>query len=227
MTVGLTNNYGNVWNTTTTPKTASVTVTATDWLAVLIAGRSNATTFTVSGGTGLVWTQQTAISANASAPSTSIYTCPPTSSQTFTISVAQSSTFAWGFIVLQLSGVLGIGAKTSVQDVVSGSEQTSLTTTVANSAILMMLNDRGTGAAPTYVTASAGAFTQPATVSAQGNYAGIYLNAGAVGAKTIGLSSPTGTASTISAVELTPIPGTVVKGKIIANRAALVSAATY
>ncbi len=206
MAIAVASIAGNTWNTTTTPLTASITVAIGDFLVILCSNHSSASTFAASGGTSVTYTAQTSANSNASCPSTAIITAPITSAQTYTLSIARAgNTFAWGFVCLRLTGVSSVGAKTSAQDAVTGTEQTSITTTGAGSAIAVMLNDKGSsGTAGVWVTSGAGTFTPEGTTSTQGNYSGIYLSAGAAGAKTIGVSTPSGFASSISAIELIP-----------------------
>lgn len=199
--------YGDSWNTATTPQTTSVTVANGDFLVICAAARNNANTFGSLSGGGLTYTQQTSASANASCPSTSIWTAPCGSAQTFTFSISRTAgSFNWGYVVMRFSGVSGVGAVSSVQDSVSGSEQYSFTTTMANSAVVAILNDKGAGSAGTWLTTSLTPFTPEGTTSAQGNYSGFYNLAPTIGAKTIGMFSPTGAASSISAIELKPVP---------------------
>lgn len=114
----------------------------------------------------------------------------------------------WGDIALRFSGSSGIGA--SVAN--TGVQNISITTTQNNSAIAVMVLDwngvDGTGRVWETVngtTPTAGnGFEVNYTLDTgnYGSYTAYYPDAGTAGAKTVGLSAPTGMAATIIAVEV-------------------------
>lgn len=212
--------YVDAWNTTTSPKTASVTVAIGDMLVVMCASGATGDTFSASGGSpALTFTSRTSV--NTPYAATGILTALSASAQTFTISVTRAvGTFVWGAVVLRLTGVAATGAVTSLSDSTIGSEQATITTTAAGSAIAVILKDADAGNPVTWSTATAGAFTAEGTTNTTAsNYPGIYLNAGAAGAKTIGLAAAGGLSSNISAVELTALITTLTPPSLIVNKA--------
>jgi hypothetical protein len=220
--------YVNAWNTTTSPKTASVTVAVGDFLVVMCAsGATNDTYSTTGGSPALTFTSRT--QANTPYASTAILTAPCAAAQTFTISVARAvGTFVWGAVVLRLTGVTATGAVKSASDNTIGSEQTTITTTAAGSAIAVILKDADSGNPVTWSTATAGTFTAEGTTNTTAsNYPGIYLDAGAAGVKTIGLAAAGGLSSNISAVELTTPAATVYPRKPLIVRQAMKRASFY
>jgi hypothetical protein len=195
----------NAWNTTTSPKTGSVTVANGDLLVILCATGATGTTWTASGGSPALTYTSRVLTNGATFRSTNIITAPSTSAQTFTLSVTRNiSAVVWGCIALVLSGTDAspIGNTASFADATFGTESTTLTTTAANSAIVVILTDGDSGFAVTW-SSSPGTFTPEGTTnSTQSNYQGIFLNAGAIGSKTVGLSPSPGAASNISALEI-------------------------
>jgi len=195
----------NAWNTTTSPKTGSVTVANGDLLVILCATGATATTWTASGGSPALTYTSRVLTNGSTFRSTNIITAPSTSAQTFTLSVTRNvSSVIWGCIAFVISGTAAspIGNTASFADASLGTESTTLTTTAANSAIVVILTDGDSGTAVTW-NSSPGTFTPEGTTnSTQSNYQGIFLNAGAAGAKTVGLNPSPGAASNISALEL-------------------------
>jgi hypothetical protein len=201
--------YASAWNTTTSPKTCSVTVAAGDTLVVYaITSDAAATVGTPTGG-GLTYTAQQTIAVSSYAW-LSIWTASAGSAQTFTLTATRSgSAFNFGIGVHRYSNVASIGA--SAKTNASGAPSLSLTTTAANSAISGASGDWNPvdGAARTWRTANVAATeTDYAYVSGQYTiYAAVWTDAGAAGAKTVGLSAPTGQKYSIAAVELVGAAG--------------------
>src|SRR5687768_8684690 len=103
--------YGDVWNSTTSPKTASVTVANGDGLVVVgITADQNATLQTPTGG-GLTYTLQQSVVVSLYC-TVYVWTALSSSSQTFTISITRDGTTTqfWGFSALRFSSVTTIGA---------------------------------------------------------------------------------------------------------------------
>lgn len=204
-------------------QTASVTVATGDVL-LLWAGTGSGTSLpaTPTGG-GLTWTTIADPNTARSSSSTNLllFSATAASSQTFTCSVTSTGTTAWTWQALRFSGVtVGTAVSTAIS---ATAPSQAITTTTANSAVLLAVDDWNavSGASRTYNTATAGAFTETfygqagTTLTA---YAGYYASAGAAGSKTIGLTAPTGQKSAIVAVELVPSGGaTLNKVKVGAN----------
>jgi hypothetical protein len=198
------------WSSTTTPKTQSVTVAAGDILAVLGGTEAHAYTLATPTGGSLTYTlqQSSVVAGNCSGYA---WTAVPGSGQTYTLSVAESGGAGeWGDIALRFAGSGGVGA--SVTDTGTGAPSASITTTGVNSAIAVIVLDFAgvSGASRTWltvnsITPSSGNGYELEYTNNGGNY-GVYCayypDAGAAGAKTVGLSAPTGMTWALLAVEI-------------------------
>lgn len=196
--------YESVWNTTTTPKTISVTTAVDDVLALGImvengAGGVDAPT----GGTGLTWTLRQSIDIDINWCTTVVYTAVATTAETFTLSstITGSGAF-WGFNCLRWSGSDGVGASAKAN--VSGAAPSlALTTTGANSAVATFNSDwnAADGASRTWRNGETEQtyFRDAARYTV---YAGRWNDSGAAGAKTLGLSAPAGQKYSIAGVEI-------------------------
>lgn len=197
----------SVWNTATTPKTGTVTVNTDDLLCVLCGnenwGGANETFGTPTGG-GLTYAlaQQHAVGSNANAAGWTT----TGNVGSFTLSCSQGAAVAWwGFNALRFTGSGGVG--NTVKNT-PGNTTVSITTTQANSAIACIAADwnaaDGSGGR-TYSTATAGAATEQTYFRDAAHY-GVYVwyhaDAGAAGAKTVGLTAPGGTQLVIVAIEV-------------------------
>jgi hypothetical protein len=166
--------------------------------------------------TGLTWTlrEKPNSTDNIGNAEVAVYTAPVTTAGTYTVTgTVSTSGHYWGFQVQRWSGAkLG----TSVWGNATASGTISFTQTTANSALVFADVDyNGQDSAPVYSTATAGAYTptfaDPAWPYGGGGadwtaYVGFYINDGATGSKTIGVTSPTGQLSAIAALELIPNP---------------------
>jgi hypothetical protein len=215
--------YESTWNDTTTPKTSSITTAPGDALVALglsEAGTNTALT-TPTGGTGLTWTLRQ--SDVASFEGAWLWTAIATTAETFTFSLARGvNARQWGFNVLKFGGVSAIGASNKAT-FNPGTPSVALTTTQANSAIVVGIADTSAkdGASRVWLT-SAGAFTEQTyafSSTIYTAYAGWYSNVGAVGSKTVGLSAPTSQTAGILAVELKAFPDPI--GRRVSKRQAM------
>lgn len=206
--------YETDWSQTTTPKTVSVTVTAGDTLAIFAMTGDGAFTLATPTGGGLTYTLQQSVVV-AAFGTVYLWTAPAPGSQTFTMSITQSGGSAfWAYNCLRFSGSAGVGAsnKTNVN---GAAPSLGLTTTGANSAIVVANVDWNAvdGTTRTWRTAGSSAteqtyFRDPANYTVYGAY---HADSGAAGAKTVGLSAPAGQKYSIAAVEIlgsssTPTP---------------------
>jgi hypothetical protein len=204
--------YGDVWNTNTTPKTASTTVGVGDILAVMGASEdADADHLQTPTGGGLTYTLQNAVEVSAFTTAYG-WTAPSSSSQTFTLSVSTVSGVAvWGFSALRFSGSDGVGA--TAKDNVSGAAPTlNITTQQDSSALVVIIGDWNAvdGASRTWQTVNGTApsaangfettyFRDAARYTV---YVAYYPDAGLAGSKTVGLSAPGGQKYSIVAVEI-------------------------
>ena len=197
--------YESVWNTSTTPKTVSVTAAVDDRLVCfgIVESGVDATMAAPTGLTGVTWTlvQSIAISNYCG-----VYCWTGSATQALsavTASMARSgAALKWGFTILRWSGSDGFGASAKT-NVASGAPSLALTTTGANSAVATANADwnatdgttrtwRNGETEQTYMRDSA-AYT---------TYVGCWGDSGAAGSKTLGLSAPTGQKYSIIGVEV-------------------------
>src|ERR1043166_3044012 len=151
-----------VWNTSTSPKTtASFNVQTGDLLVALLVGADSGGGtggFSISGGS-LSWTTQQEIGV-ASYCSCTVWTTVATSTTSVTVTFTRNmAAVLYGGNVLTFRGSDGVGAS-SKTNVASGAPTLNLTTTQANSAIVVVNGDwtATDGASRTWRT-NAGTFT--------------------------------------------------------------------
>lgn len=215
--------YESAWTAITSPRTASVTVAVGDILVILVGVENgqSAPTHSASGVTGVTWSSTSVGTTTNDAAVTALVSTAATVAGTYTLSVTRltgSTSNIWGFNCLRFSGASGVAIRGSV---VNGGQTWAAVTANANSALAWIAVDWNAidGAARSYVTATAGAFTEQTyfrNTTNYGVYAGFHADAGAAGTKTIGLSTPTGVLLTGIAVEVfgsaggtTPVTSTV------------------
>lgn len=195
MAIGFSIQTGPIAISTTTPKTESVTVAANDMLVVISWIETGALNFgTPSGGTGVTYTSRISKVDSNLILAAQMWSAPIPSGQTYTLSQARSTgTAKWSYTAYQFTGVASIGATASASSSAIAPATFSLTTTAANSAIVLLMTDaNGANTTLTYSTATAGAYVEAThqNDSTLGTfYGGYYLNAGAAGAKTIGATN--------------------------------------
>lgn len=207
------------WDTTTNPKTtASFNVVAGDILVGCVIGENEITSpFTFAGGS-LTWANPQAIDTTSfcgagAFTSTVDSTKSMTTSATAT-SVAGGEHFGQNTLTFRDSDGIGASSKTTNAN---GAPSLSITTQTDNSAIVVFVGDWNSlsGASRTWrtvngVTPTAANGYEKSYLD-DGNrytlYVAYYPDAGAAGAKTVGLSAPTGQAYSIIAVE--------VKGRVV------------
>lgn len=225
--------YEATWSVASGSKTASVTVAPDDVIVVIGLTESNTYTLgSVSGG-GLTYTLEQSIVVTDYC-SAYVWTAPSASSQTFDLSITISGgTGYWGFNVVRFSGSDGVGASTKT-NVASGAPSLALTTGADNCAIVACVGDWNAldGASRTWRTINA---VTPATNFAGGDityvrdssratfYGAYWSDAGAAGAKTTGLSAPSGQKYSIIAVE---VEGTAGGGTDATATPAVIATAT-
>lgn len=184
--------------------TASFSVQTGDVLVAVGATSDQSVTLTVSGGS-LTWTQQQVVNV-ASNCWVAVWTAIATSSTSFAVTFTRSASadVFYGGNVLIFRGSSGVGA--SAKTNTTGAPSLNLTTTAANSAIVVATADWNAvdGASRTWRT-GAGALSEVSyfrDASQYTLYAGYHADAGAVGSKTVGLSAPAGQRYAIVAVEV-------------------------
>lgn len=221
--------YETAWNTTTSPKTASVTTAVGDVVVLVgVSADNGAVLSTPTGGTSLTWTLQQSVTV-ASYCRVTLWTATATTAETFTCSVARTGDTAqfWGWNCLRYSGSAGIGAS-SKTNVSSGAPSLGLTTTGANSAIVIGNADwsASDGASRVWRTVGAAATEQSyfRDASFYTVYVGRHVDSGTAGAKTVGLSDPSAQKYSIAAVEVLGTSG--VTGTLSSSTPSATSSAT-
>lgn len=210
--------YEATWTNTAAGASKTVDVTVANGDIIVVLGGSEqgggVTLGTPTGG-GLTYTSRQAAVNGGSWSTAYIWTAPSTSAQTFTLQItcAGGSSGSWGFNVLRFSGHGGVGASSNTN--VSGAAPSlGLTTTGNNSAIAIINTDwnAADGTTRTWRTVGAAATEQTyyRDSSAYAAYVGRHIDAGTAGAKTVGLSAPSGQKYTIAAVEILGTSGTTV-----------------
>jgi hypothetical protein len=199
--------YETSWTVTGSgaSKTVDVTVAAGDVLVVLAVAEDSAHTLGTPTGGGLTYTlrQNSNVANNCNVYA---WTASASGGQTFTMSITKGSgTASWGYNVLQWSSNDGVGASSKTNG--SGGPSLGLTTTADNSAIAVAVGDWNAtdGTTRTWRSVNGSAATEQTyfrNSSAYTVYAGYHADAGATGAKTVGLSAPTGQTYSIVAVEI-------------------------
>lgn len=191
-------------------KTTSVTVAAGDSLVLVAACEAGAVSFTASGGTGITWGTPTAVNPASHASCAMWVVGSVGSGQTFTLQVDKSggggSTDTWGFMLLRWAGGGVVGTPASGNGTAS-TPSLAVTTAAANSALACINTDwNATAGARTYRQVNGANPTEQAYFGVAGStYIGevfTYADAGAAGAKTVGLTAPTGETWATIAVEV-------------------------
>lgn len=195
-------NASSVWNTVTSPKTATVSANAGDilWAGGAVADSGTTLNTPTNDGTALTWTASpNSPAAGASNTYVAGWTATADTTRTIVVSLtrnAPSADFGLAVIVFRSSDGPGAGAKTEGDT--TANFTVGLTTTQANSAIPMISADWAPATGSRTYLVGAGAFTElvgNAAGDVAGQYAvrvGYHADAGAVGAYTIGTSAPTG-----------------------------------
>lgn len=194
------------YNTNTTPKTLNVSVNAGDLLVVTAAAEDGQATLTLTA-TGLTWTKQQEVDV-ASYTVVQVWTATAGATQSYTLSLAESDgiftgNFGMTATVWRDHGGVGASSKTNVS---SGAPSLGITTTSDNSAIVVANADWNAldGASRTWRTANVAAtetmYGRDSTT--YGRYAAYHTDAGTAGAKTVGLSAPSGQKYSIVALEV-------------------------
>jgi hypothetical protein len=201
-------------------------VAAGDTLVVLATAGGTSRTFTAPSGGGLTFTLQASAlpSSGTSFGNVYVWTASAASAQTFALSFnpVGGTSDSWSGQVLRFSGVTSVGASSSGH--APGAPSLSLTTTSANSTVVFGSTDYYAldGSTRRWVTSSG-----PATEDGydmlsgyQTDYFGHYGSLGSAGAKTVGISSPTGQHWSAVALELVGSAGSSQSGTLALSASA-------
>ncbi|MGV1079715.1 MAG: hypothetical protein ACOYD1_07665 [Candidatus Nanopelagicales bacterium] len=209
------------WSLTTSPKTSSaLSVEVGDVLVVLASGTSP---LTVSDSAGLAWTLRQSITAASYTP-VYLWTATVAAAGSLTVTVTRmGGSSAYGVDATVWRGVT-VGA--SAQAHASGAPSLAITTAAAGSAVVVMSSDwnGASGTSRTWRT-GAGAATELAyeDVGSSTYYVAYHAAAGAAGAKTVGLSAPSGQKYSIVALSLEPDTTAPTAGTLAASGATATS----
>jgi hypothetical protein len=202
-------NYVTVFNSNASPRSQSITTAVGDRLVVVAATEDTATTLGTPTGGGLTYSLAQSVSPGASFSRVYIWTATATAASTFNVDITAAGGGQFGFAVVRHSGSNGFGNSAGTSNA-SGAPSLALTTTAAESAIVAINADWNAGAgARTWRTINSITPTLANTLefvyAATGNYtayAARWNDAGTAGAKTTGLSAPTGQKYVIAAIEV-------------------------
>ncbi len=201
--------YPTSFNSDTTPKTAmsAVSINSND-VIVLVSASENylGVTGETENGAGSFTNQKVFNASDYCYTRASTYIAP--ANETLTTIVTRSGAIAYfGGNSVIFSGSSGIGAS-AINNGASGTPSVSITTTQANSAIVVIATDWNAATGSQTFTSSGGAGSPTALTGFPGDnsHYGVaiayYADAGSAGAKTVGMSAPTGQKWTIAAVEV-------------------------
>jgi len=200
----------SAFNTTTSPKTVSITVQTGDSIVVMCpdAGALGGAVNTAPTGGSLTYTQVASLGASSSDARNIAWTATANASTTFSVSAVMptSSATEWGCIVWVFRSAGGFGA-VGAPTVNSTSNLVTFTTTGSNSAIVMSSGDwngvDGTTRTSRTINASTGTEDLYGTDAAAYTWYGQhYADAGAAGSVSAGFSAPTAQATASIAVEI-------------------------
>jgi hypothetical protein len=218
--------YGaSVFNTTTTPKTVSITVAVGDRVVVMSHSESAGDTpvNTAPTGNGETYNQAATLGTTTSHCRAIAWTMTATAAGTYNVSAVAPQTLSrkWGVHVWVYRDSDGFGT-VGAPAVGSTSNSVTLTTAQANSALVVGSADwnaiDGTTRTRRTINSSTGTEDVYGRDSAAYTWYGQhYADAGAAGSVTAGYSAPTGQASAIIAVEIKGTAATAVSNIIRRN----------
>ncbi|MBK8191563.1 MAG: hypothetical protein IPK79_14085 [Vampirovibrionales bacterium] len=201
--------YATAFNSTTTPKTAmsAVAINSNDVLVAVASSANSYKTLSITeNGAASATLQRSSVVVDYSPAYGWTYVAP--SAETITISFSSSggSGEYFGGNIVRFSGSDGVGAS-NVATGASGNPSVSLTTTQANSAIVVIVSDwNAVSGTQTFTNNFSGTPTALTDYPGDGAQYGVAIayfpDAGAVGSKTVGMSAPTGQKWTIIAIEV-------------------------
>ena len=200
--------YATAFNSATSPKTAmsAVSINSGDVLIGVGAHENEqGTALSITENGGASWVAAQALS-QTNYCETRGWSYTATASESLTVTFTKSLVYFGGNIV-RFSGTDGVGAS-AVNNGASGTPSVSITTTQANSAIVVIATDWNASTGSQTFTSSGGAGSPTALTGYVGdnNHYGVaiayYADAGAVEKKTVGMSAPTNQKWSIIAVEV-------------------------
>ena len=203
------NQYATAFNNNTSPKTAmnAVSINSGDVLVALGAAENNLATLSISeNGSASTTLQRSFVSTDYSSTYGWSYVASGDETITVSFSKAGGTLEYFGANVIRFSGSDGVGAS-NVANGSSGNPSVSLTTTQANSAIVVICSDwNANSGTQTFTNNFSGTPTALTDYSGDAAHYGVAIayfpDAGAAGSKTVGMSAPTGQKWAIIAIEV-------------------------
>src|SRR6476619_4838215 len=210
---------GSSWSTTTTPQSSgSFNGSLNDVLVSMVvdANDNGTENYGWTSSPAETWTEKTETTGTVGGdawiqPATTILTAARTG-MTVTVARSAGDVVPWGVDVAQFSGSDGVGNASGSAHQTAGAPSWSFTTSFANSAIVVAMGDWSAGDASTRAyravngyTPTAGGALELAYFRNTTDYAlciAYYPDAGAAGAKTLGLTAPAAGSWVVSAVEV-------------------------
>jgi hypothetical protein len=218
------------WTSATSKATGTFSVLAGDILvAVMVVEDASPPTVNAPTGGSLTWEPKQLSDVSSSCP-VGIWTAVVDTNKSMAVTFSlQGSAHYFGGNVFTFRNSDGVGASNKAQT--TGAPSVNVTTTQPNSAIVVVNGDwdADDGASRTWRTADAGALTEQSYNRVIGNYTiyiGYHADAGAVGAKAVGLSAPSAQTYTVAAVEVKGTAGGAVSGSLSSTLAALTASGT-
>lgn len=210
--------YNSAYNSSTTPKTVSVTTQAGDIVVVYGGVENSNETLGAPSGNSISFTLKDSVVLDVNWASAYVYTGVDTTGGTnWTLSMSKTSggNF-WGFTCLVFRGSEGVGASNKAN--INGSAPSlSVTTTQDNSAVVVFNNDWNALDGSSRVWSTVNGITPTSGNGLETTYGfnsglytvyGAYYNdVGTAGGKTVGLSAPGGQKYSIVAVEIKGVAG--------------------
>lgn len=205
--------YSSVYNTTTSPKTVSVTTQAGDLVVVCAGDCQGDGTYTAPSGNSISFTNQQSIGVGVNYGGANIWTgTDATGGTSWTFSLSYSITREWGMTVIIFRNAGGVGASNQ-SNVDNAAPTLDVATTRNNSAVVTWSADWNAldGASRIWrtvngITPTAGNGFELAYGGTPANtylgYCAYYNDVGVVGAKTVGLSVPGGQRYSIVGLEV-------------------------
>lgn len=198
--------YPTAFNNATSPKTAmnAVSINSGDVLVLVSADEGNYALGETENGSASWVNIRYSDEFNYAAVRSSGYTA--TANETLTATITSTGGYSGGNII-RFSGSDGIGAS-AMSNGTTGTPSVSITTTQANSAIVVIVGDWSAVSGTQTFTNNGGAGSPTNLTDFPGDnvHYGVgiayYPDAGAAGSKTVGMSAPTGQKWTIHAIEV-------------------------
>jgi hypothetical protein len=218
----VTNYQCSDWTTTTTPKTAGEVALPNELLVHCVAGADGTATVSAPTGINTSWLLVDNLGATSSVARAAMWVNTLSSNvQSGTLSQARTAGVQpIGFSTVKFSNA-SIGNQVSGENTAGAAPSIPITTSAANSGILMIIVDwSATAGSPTWRQVNGqnptvivnGAGTAGSTYVV---WVAFYADAGAAGAKTVGMTSPSTMTPTHIALEITGVPESDSSGYVV------------